>query len=258
MRLTSAEIAAWVSAYLWPLIRIAALFSIAPVLGAHFVPVRVRLGLAVLITLLVAPLIPPTPVVDPLSAEGALITLQQVIIGLAAGLVLRLVFAALELGGQIVATQMGLGFAALMDPQNGVQAPLISVFYNLIATLIFLSLDGHLVLLRLLIESFHTLPIATTGLLPSDLWQLVNWAGQMFTGAVVIALPLISALTIVNLAFGVMTRAAPQLNLFAVGFPISLILGLILLLLSLPTWVPQLSRLLDSAYLTIQDLASEG
>jgi flagellar biosynthetic protein FliR len=174
------------------------------------------------------------------------------------GFALRLVFGALELGGQIIAMQMGLGFSVLVDPQNGAQVPLLSAFYSLLATLVFLALNGHLVLLQVLVQSFQTLPVATTGLLPTDLWELPNWGGEIFAGAVGIGLPIIASLAVVNLAFGVMTQAAPQLNLFAVGFPISLLLGLVIIILTLPTLVPQFSRLVESAFLTAQRLADLG
>jgi len=220
--------------------------------------VRVRLGVSLVVTALLVPLIPLPPEVDPFSMAGVRITIDQVVIGLAMGFVLRLLFGALELGGQIIATQMGLGFASLVDPQNGVQAPVISVFYNLVGTLLFLALNGHLILLQLLSGSFKTLPVGTHGLSADGLWSLATWAGQMFAGGVLIALPTVAALMIVNLAFGVMTRAAPQLNLFAVGFPISLLLGLIIMLLSLPSLVPQLSRFLDAAFAVIQRLTFQG
>jgi len=254
VQFSSAEIATWVGSFLWPLIRIAALVSVAPVLGSRLMPQRLRLILVLVLTWTVLPFIGPIPAVEPLSATGLLIIAQQVLIGTSMGFMLKLVFGALQLGGQVIAMQMGLGFANLIDPQNGGQMPLLSSFYNLVGTLVFLALNGHLLLLQLLVESFHSLPVATTGLLPHDLWALVNWASQMFAGAVLIALPAIASLMVVNLAFGVMTRAAPQLNIFAVGFPISLILGLLICLYSLPTLLPQLQRLLDGAFQTTRQL----
>jgi flagellar biosynthetic protein FliR len=258
VEISGTELQAWVGAYLWPLIRVAALFSVAPALGAQLIPVRIRVGLAVVITVVIAPLIPAVPFMDPFSPAGIVVTLQQVLIGLAVGFILRLAFSALELGGQIIAMQMGLSFAALVDPQNGVQVPLVSAFYNLMGTLIFLALDGHLMLVELIAESFRALPIGADGLIAADLWEIAGWGSQVFAGALLIALPIVAALMVVNLSFGIMTRAAPQLNLFAVGFPISLMFGLIIILLSLPTLVPQLSRLLQSAFVMSQTLATGG
>lgn len=254
MQFSSAEIAAWVGTFLWPLTRVAALVSVAPVLGSRTLPRRVRLMLTLTLTWAVIPFVPPVPVVEPLSPTGLLVVAQQVLIGLGMGFTLRLVFSALELGGQIVAAQIGLGFASLVDPQNGTQSPLLSQFHALLGTLIFLSLNGHLLLIRLLVDSFETLPVAATGADRDWLWTLVGWASRMFAGAVLISLPAIASLLMVNLAFGVMTRAAPQLNIFAVGFPITLVLGLLILLYNLPTLLHQLSGMFDEAFRSIGQL----
>ena len=207
MSFSSAEIAAWVGAFLWSFTRIAALFSVAPVFGSRTLPRRIRLIIALALTWTIVPLIPPVPVIEPLSPTGLLVVAQQILIGLSMGFVLRLAFGALELGGQMIATQMGLSFASLVDPQSGAQSPLLSQFYTLFGTLIFLSLNGHLLLIRMLVESFATLPVAATGADRDLLWLLVNWASGLFAGAVLIALPAIASLLVVNLAFGVMTRA---------------------------------------------------
>lgn len=254
MQIASAEIAAWVGAFLWPLTRVAALVSIAPVLGARSLPRRVRLMLALALTWAVLPFAPPVPAVEPLSPTGVLIVAQQILIGLSMGFVLRLAFAALELGGHMIATQMGLGFASLVDPQNGSQTPLLSQFYSLLGTLVFLSLNGHLLLVQLLVDSFKTLPVAAVGADRDVLWALVAWASHTFAGAVLIALPAVASLLVVNLAFGVMTRAAPQLNIFAVGFPITLILGLLILLYNLPTLLYQMNGLFEDAFRTVGQL----
>ncbi|HUM92121.1 MAG: flagellar biosynthetic protein FliR [Candidatus Competibacter sp.] len=255
MQFSSAEIAAWVGAFLWPLTRVAALVSVAPVFGSRALPRRVRLMVALALTWAILPLVPAMPVVDPLAPTGLLLVFQQVLIGLSMGFVLRLVFGALELGGHIIATQMGLTFANLVDPQSGGQSPLLSQFYTLLGTLIFLGLNGHLLLIRLLVDSFATLPVAATGADRDLLWTLVNWASRTFAGGVLIALPAIASLLVVNLAFGVMTRAAPQLNIFAVGFPITLVLGLLIVLYNLPTLLHQLNGLFDEAFLSIGQLA---
>lgn len=258
MPISSAEIAAWVGFFMWPLVRIAALMSVAPVFGSSVMPRRVRLILMVALTWTVLPFIPPAPAIEPFSPEGMLITVQQVLIGLTMGFILRLVFAALEVGGHVIAMQMGLGFATLMDPQNSGQMPLVSHFYHLMGTLVFLALNGHLILLQMLVESFHSIPVDVKGLLVADLWTLVSWASQMFAGAVLIALPAIASLLVVNLAFGVMTRAAPQFNVFAVGFPITLMLGLLIILYSLPVLLPQMQRLLDEAFQTSWQILNGG
>ncbi len=248
LAVSSAELGAWVGGYLWPLARIGAMLSIAPILGAQAVPARVRVGLALLLTLVIAPLAPTPADLDPVSLAGLWVTVQQVIIGLAMGFALLLVFAAFIVGGQIFAMQMGLGFAALVDPQRGVQVPVISQFYVLVTTLVFLALDGHLVVVEVLAESFRLLPVGTAGLGGAGLWALVTWGQEMFSGAVRIALPAIATLMLVNLAFGVMMRAAPQLNIFAVGFPITMTVGFLIMLWMLPAVPARLQALAESAF----------
>lgn len=255
MQISSAEAAAWVGTFLWPLTRVAAMVIAAPVFGSRVIPHRIRLMLALALTWAILPFLPPMPMVEPLSPTGLMVVAQQVLIGLSMGFLLRLAFGALELGGQAIATQVGLSFASLVDPQSGAQSPLLSQFYTLLGTLVFLGLNGHLMLIQLLVDSFTVLPVAPTGVDRDWLWILTNWASHMFAGAVLVALPAIASLLTVNLAFGVMVRAAPQLNIFAVGFPITLVLGLLIILYSLPTLLYQLSHLFAEAFRSIGQLA---
>ncbi len=254
MLLNSAEIATWVGSFLWPLARVAALVTVAPIFGARMIPRRVRLMIILALTWAILPFIKSVPVIEPLSPAGVLVVAQQILIGLSMGFLFRLAFTALELGGLMIATQMGLGFASLVDPQNGAQSPLLSQFYTLLGTLVFLGLNGHLLLIQLLVDSFEALPVATSGADRDLLWTLATWASRMFAGAVLISLPAIASLLVVNLAFGVMTRAAPQLNIFSVGFPIGLILGLLIILYNLPTLLHQLDRLFADAFERVSQL----
>lgn len=258
MKFTSAEILSWIGSYMWPLFRIGAFIGTAPIVGSAVVPIRIRLGLALLVTLVVAPLLPAAPAVDPLGLDALLITLQQLLIGVAMGLILRLAFNALELAGQTIGQLMGLGFAAMIDPNSGVQVPVLSQFYVVMTMLLFLAFDGHLIMIEVLADSFRTLPISTHGFGPDAMHAVVEWGTQMFAGAVMVALPAIAALLLVNITFGVMTRAAPQLNLFAVGFPVTLLLGLLVLLMSLPDLPSQLSRLSDAAFDLMRQLVAGG
>lgn len=248
MELTGPAVAAWVGAFWWPFIRVGAMVGAAPLLGARMLPVRVRLTVALVLTWALLPFVPPAPAVEPISPTGLAIAAQQLLIGLTMGFMLKLVFAALEIGGNVVAMQMGLGFANLVDPQNGGQMPLLSMFYNIVGSLVFLSLNGHLILFQMLVDSFQTLPVGPAGLSGAELRTVAEWGGRMFGGAVLVALPAIASLMVVNLAFGVMTRAAPQLNIFMVGFPISLMLGLLIVLYSLPSLLPQMQGLLDEVF----------
>jgi flagellar biosynthetic protein FliR len=238
----SSEIMSWVGNFMWPLIRIAALVGAAPVFGARTVPTTAKLIFAVVLTMLVVPVLPPMPSVDPISGEALLIVINQVLIGAAMGLALQLVFAMFVVGGQIMAFQMGLGFASMVDPSSGTQVPVVSQFYVILLTLVFLALDGHLVLIDVIVDSFRTLPIGTQGLTRDGFWALASWGGNMYAGAVQIALPAIAALLMINLTFGVVTRSAPQFNIFAIGFPITMVAGFFIMMVTLPAVLPQITR----------------
>ncbi|HEY6641017.1 flagellar biosynthetic protein FliR [Povalibacter sp.] len=233
LSLTSGQLESWLVQYFFPFIRIGACFMVAPIFAARFVPARVRLILAGAVAILVGPLV-AVPDITPFSIEGVIATIQQVIIGLAVAFVLQLIFDALAMGGQLLSNTMGLGFAFNVDPLRGVGTPVLGQLYMILVTLTFLALNGHLRLIELLAQSFTTLPTGTRGLGPEQIWNVVAWGSQLFSGAVMVALPGMTALLVVNLAFGVMSRAAPSLNLFAVGFPISLIFGLIIIYIGLP------------------------
>jgi len=248
MTFTDTQLSAWMTLYLWPFFRIAALVSIAPIFGTQTVPARAKIMIAVGLTVLVAPLLPAPRFIDPLSWQGLLTTFHQVLIGLAMGFMLTLVFGALVTGGQTVAQLMGLGFSSMMDPQNGVEVPVVGQFYTILATLLFLGLNGHLVLINVLVSSFQTLPVGPTGLSADKVWELVLWSRWLFIAAVTIALPAITALLLVNIAFGVMTRAAPQMNIFAVGFPVTILLGFVVILVSLPYFVPKTEQMFDDVF----------
>nr|MBS0021174.1 flagellar biosynthetic protein FliR [Gammaproteobacteria bacterium] len=258
MMLSSAQIAAWLAAGLWPFLRISAFITAAPVFGNRLIPARVRMGVALTLTVVIAPVIPPVPLIDPVSAPGLLLAIQQLLIGAALGFALRLVFAVLEIGGQLIAQMMGLGFAVLVDPQNGIDVPVVSRLYLILATLVFLNLNGHLAVVEVLSDSFVTLPVASQGLGQRGLWALVIHAGWVFSSAVRMALPAIIALFIVNLAFGVMARAAPQLNIFAVGFPLTLIFGFFVMLLTLPSTLTQFESFFDFSIAAVRLMGPQG
>jgi len=227
--LTTGQLEAYVAQGFFPFARIGACLMVAPMFGARFVPVRMRVLLAVALTALVAPLTPSTGIA-PFSPQGFVVVAQQLLIGAALGFAMQVVFDALGLAGQLLANSMGLSFAFNVDPLRGSSTAALGQLYIILATLTFLALGGHLALLEVLVQGFTTMPIGTEGLGREGLWNLVLWGGQLFAGAIAIALPGVTALLIVNLAFGVVSRAAPSLNLFAVGFPISLVVGLLVVL----------------------------
>lgn len=249
--LTDAQITEFVGRYLWPLFRIAALLMAMPIIGTRVVTARVRIVLALMTTLLVVPLLPPMPSVPPLSLQSGVIIVQQVIIGLAIGFFLQIVFQIFVLAGQFMAMKMGLGFASMNDPANGVSVTVLSQYYLIITTLLFLSLNGHLMVLKLITESFMTLPVSAEGLDIGVFWAIANSGGWMFSRALVIALPVLTSLLIVNIAFGVMSRAAPQMNVFAVGFPITLIFGLVLIWYSMASFLPNYELIVDEGMKTL-------
>jgi len=257
--ITSAELNAWVGSVLWPFMRIGALLLAAPVFGARMVPVRIRLILALVLALILAPMVSTDiAAIEPLSLAGLMVSIQQVVIGLAMGFTLQMVFAAVVIAAQSMSMGMGLGFATAVDPQNGVQVPVVGQYYVVLTTLIFLALNGHLLILQIIIDSFGTLPVGITGLSRAGLWGLVEWGGRMFGGAVLLALTAMTALLLVNLAFGVMSRAAPQLNIFGVGFPIMMGVGFVVILLSLPALTTHIADMLEQAFELMGRLATAG
>jgi len=231
---TDTQVVDALAAWLLPFFRIGALLMAAPVFSAASVPMRLRVLLALAVTILVEPLLPPPAGVDPLGATTLVIVAQQVAIGIAIGFVLQLAFNALVFGGQVIAYSMGLGFAHLMDPQNGVQVPTVSQFYLIFATIAFLAVDGHLRLLALVVESFTALPIAADGITQNALWSLTLWGARLFADGLLMGLPVVAALLLVSIGMGMVSRAAPQLNIFAVGFPVTLGVGFVLMWVSLP------------------------
>lgn len=258
MHLTAAEITGWLGSFLWPMFRVAAMVVAMPVFGSVQVPPRIKLMLVLAITSVLVPVLPAAPEVDFLSLAAVLIILQQIIIGVAMGFAMQLVFNAVITGGQIVAMQMGLGFASMVDPQNGMQVPVLSQVYLLLVTLLFLAFNGHLVMIEMLAESFEILPVAVDGLTRNSFWELANWGTRMFAGAMWLALPAVASLLVVNISFGVMARAAPQLNIFAVGFPVALMMGFVVILFTLPAVVPQFEALVNDGFsLLIRLLSGE-
>jgi flagellar biosynthetic protein FliR len=241
------ELLAFVASWFFSFVRIGACLMVAPVFGAGYVPARVRLVLAFAIAMLVGPLV-PVPQVDLLSIASALITVQQIVIGVALGFALQIVFDAVGLAGQLLANSIGLSFAFNQDPLRGVSTPVVGQLYVLLVVLTFLALDGHLALIETLVDGLRTLPPGAGGLGANALWSLVLWSGQVVYGALAVALPGMTAMLIVNLAFGVMSRAAPTLNLFAVGFPVTLAFGLVVVLLSLPAVQSGFVRLAGEAF----------
>ncbi len=254
MLFTDTQLQTSLAAFFWPFVRIGALMISAPIFSSRQTPALYRIGFVLVMTWVLVPVIPASPVVDAFSHEALIILLQQILVGVVMGFILQMVFAALIFGGQVVAYSMGLGFASMMDPQNGVQVPVISQFYLILATLLFLQLDGHLLLIDMLAQSFETFPVAMTGISQNGLSEVIGWASRMFNAGLLMALPVVAALLLVNLGMGVIGRAAPQLNIFAVGFPMSILIGFMLLWITLPDVMGNFAGLLDEGLTLIQQL----
>ena len=255
MTITAATILEVAGNYLWPLIRIGALLMVMPAMGGAFVPAKIRILLALALTMVIAPTI-PTPPLDVMSASGVLMLGRELLIGVVMGFVVQVVFDAIALGGQLISMSMGLGFAVFIDRQRGVNIPVLGQLFMMLGLLLFLAVDGHLTMIRLLADSYRILPIDGPGLSVAALGLTLQWVGQLFVVAVKIALPAITALIIVNLSFGVMSRAAPTLNLFAVGFPVAMLLGFVVIFLNMENLQENVSRLLGAALDLLPDLLS--
>ncbi len=254
LTINEAEIMRLLGTWSWPFLRIAGMVMTAPVLGTRVVPGRIRIIVSLALCGAIVPLIPPPPEVVIFSPAGMMIASQQLLIGASIGLVIRLVFVVVELSGQIIAQQMGLGFASLVDPQTGVQVPVLSQFYIILATLMFFSLGGHLLLFSTILDSFTIMPVGATGIGREGLEHVLDWSGTLFSGALAIALPIVVALLVVNLALGVMARSAPQLNVFAVGFPVMIVFGVFMMFLTLDTLEIHLRSNFDGAFVVAREL----
>jgi flagellar biosynthesis protein FliR len=239
--ITSAQLDAWLVAFVWPFTRVLGLLATAPVTSGGQFPNRGKIALALFVTLVIAPTI-TLPTIDPASWAGLAALARELAIGLVLGFMMRLVFVAVEMAAEIMGMQMGLGFAQFYDTHFAAPVPVLGRFFGLAATLTFLAIDGHLLLLSVLAETFTTLPVG--GSMQASFWQSLSSAGGFFIyAALSLALPVIAALLVTNLALGVLSRAAPQLNIFAIGFPVTLMLGFVAVLLSIPYFLPIFEQL---------------
>lgn len=245
--LTTAQIDAWIAFYAFPLARILGLVATAPLWSTAGIPRQTRLVLGLAIAIAIAPALPPMPSVQPASLAGLWILGQQMLIGIAMGFAARVVFAAVDMAGTYIGFQMGLGFATFYDPLEGAQTPVLAEFIGLLALLLFMALDGHLLYISTLAQSFHAIPIGPEALSPNSWRNIAELGSKIFSAGLLLALPVLVALMITNIALGVLTKAAPQLNLFALGFPLTLIGGFVTIGLSLNYLAVPLQALYDHA-----------
>lgn len=242
---TGEQLNAWIALLFFPLSRVLAFFAVAPIFNNIGLPVRIRLLTSIAVTLAILPLLPAVPAVVINTGTGLWIIAREMSIGVAMGFAMRVVFAALIMAGEQIGSQMGLGFAVFYDPGSRAQSPVIAQYFSLLMTLMFLSIDGHLMMISTLAQSFQAIPIGPTAL-PANAWSnLVLFGSTIFSAGLLFALPVTIALLITNLALGVLAKASPQLNLFAIGFPITLTAGFVIISLSLSYLTPPMLRLFE-------------
>ena len=245
----------WIVSLLWPLTRVLGVMATAPIFSHNTIPNRIKLGIGIVFTLIIMPTLPPLPQFEIFSFQGLLILVQQLVIGLAIGFSMRLVFAAVDLAGQLVGMSMGLGFASFFDPQSQGQSTAVNQFLILLTMLIFLSLDGHLMIVTTMANSFITMPIAIGGSGINPM-KIALWGETIFSAGLLLALPAVAALLITNMALGILTRTAPQLNLFGIGFPITLSIGFLVLALALPGMLKPIEHFIEQGISNMHQVAA--
>jgi flagellar biosynthesis protein FliR len=247
---TYAQLNVWLTSFLWPFVRILALVGTAPLFSQMAIPTRIKVALAAFLSLIVAPTIGAVPDATVFSAAGVLIMVNQFLIGAALGVTMQVAFGAIDAAGEFIGLQMGLGFAMLYDPREGGNAVVISRYLNTIAMLAFLVFDGHLQMLSALVNTFQSVPIGANVLGSvghARGWQtLAQYGISVFSTGLLLSLPVVAALLIANLALGILNRAAPQIGIFQVGFPVTMLVGLLLIQLMVPNMIPFFQRVFDS------------
>lgn len=254
MNFTEEELLSYLASFLWPFCRISSMFISLPVFGITSVSAPIKVVIGFLITLLIFPSLPAISHIETFSFAGLMVTLEQIALGFSAGFILQMVFTVMMFAGQMIAYSMGLGFASMVDPTTGVQVPVIAQLFMISSSLLFLSIDGHLLVIEMLAESFHTLPVTLPGFDKHQLWQIIAWSSQIFADGVLLALPLMATLLFINISFGVASKAAPQLQIFGVGFPTSIILGMVLVWLGLPSMLSVFSDILRIGFELLNEL----
>lgn len=242
------DVLEWLASNIWPFVRISSMLSAMLIIGSRMLPSITRLVFAIALTWALIPLVPPSQTqVSLFSLEGAVITANQLLIGTTIGFATEFISQCFILAGQVIAMQTGLGFASVVDPVNGMNTPVVGQFFSMTCALIFFGIDGHLVFINLLRQSFITLPIGAD-FWPQDTWkELYSFLSVMFQTAVNFSIASICTMIVINFTFGVLTRAAPQLNIFSMGFAVSLIVGVGILWLAMSNFYVYFERQFDQA-----------
>lgn len=256
LHVTSDQWLQWISLYFWPLLRVLALVSTAPILGERVISKRVKIGLAFMITWIVAPSIPASSV-PIFSVAGFWVALQQILIGIALGFTMQFAFAAVRTAGEIIGLQMGLSFATFFDPGSKLNMPVLARFLDMLAMLLFLSLNGHLWMISMLVDTFHTLPISGDTLNSNAFYALAKSGGLIFLNGLMLALPMVTLLLTLNLALGLLNRMSPQLSVFVIGFPLTLSIGMAVIIALMPLIAPFCEHLFSEIFSLLSDILSE-
>lgn len=238
---------------IWPFARIGGMIMVMPVLGSDMLPTRIKIFLVVSLCFFLNHKMPSFPIVD-MSLNTYILIISQILIGLAIGFIIQSIYQVFMMTGMLVGNQMGLGFAQMQDPENGVSVPELSHFFGILFLFLFISFNGHLRLIQICVESFDTIPVSISGLNLHTIQDYAGWGAWIFTRALQLALPVTAALIIINFGFGILAKAAPQLNVFSIGFPIMLLCGFLLLWITLPNVLYFFHELLDLALFKINDM----
>lgn len=248
------DLVSWLNTFIWPFFRLLGLFMTAPLFSESGIPARVKVGLAAMLSFIIGPLITLPDLSQANAFQMLFLVLMQTLIGVLMGLTMRVVFAAIQTAGEFIGLQMGLSFASFFDPATGANTAVLARVLNVVAMLLFISVDGHLFLLDIFYHSFEALPVALRPLSTLGLGVFIEWTSHIWFSGLLLALPLIIVLLTINLAFGILNRTAQQLTVFAVGFPITLSVGFILLLLVIPHTAPFLTELFQKGFQVMQEV----
>jgi flagellar biosynthetic protein FliR len=254
VEVTYAQLHGWLVAFFWPFVRITAFMAATPLWGHSSIPNQAKVALAAVVAVVIAPVLPPMPDAPLMSWVGAGIIVEQIIIGAAIGVVMHIVFAVVQAAGEFIGLQMGLAFASFFDAASGTNIMVLSRILYMVTLLMFLAFNGHLMVLEVLVMSFQTLPVGVDLINANAFEILARYGGTIFASGMLLALPLVASLLIINLALGILNRSAPQLTVFNIGFPTSLTVGLLLLMVLMTDIGRFLQRLFSDGVAFMQGL----
>ena len=241
---------------IWPMLRISAFLAFSSIFSIRAVNVRIRVSIGLVLTIFLAMQL-EIPKIDPVTAEGMKEIFNQLFIGFAMAMIMQLATASIVLAGQAVSGSMGLSMANMIDPSLG-NVPVVSQFFTILGTLVFLSIGGHLIVFGLLLESFTLFPIGKSLMTQDVLGKMTAWGSMMFVSALLISLPVVITLLFVNIGVGFVTKAAPSLQLFSVGLPAILLSGFIVLWMAVPSIINRINWLWVQTFNQMRGLLTGG